>query len=76
MPRLNLVAPFPQTSRTRGDAGVHVSKWPIRAAYLRALADSGLSDLRSRLIYRWIETRLRRCETSFAFPKESSVNAP
>jgi hypothetical protein len=44
MPRLNLVAPFPQTSRTRGDAGVHVSKWPIRAAYLRALADLGLSD--------------------------------
>lgn len=44
MPRLNLVAPFLQTSRTRGDARAHVSKWPIRAAYLRALADLGLSD--------------------------------
>jgi hypothetical protein len=41
MPRLNLVTPFPQP---RGDARAHVSKWPIRAAYLRALADLGLSD--------------------------------
>ena len=40
----NLAALLERTSRTSGKAKVAISKWPIRAAYLRALSDLGLTD--------------------------------
>jgi hypothetical protein len=41
---LNLVASCSQKTHTRGDASHHISNWPVRAVYLCALADLGLSD--------------------------------
>jgi hypothetical protein len=40
----NLGALLERTTRTSGRAKVGISRWPIRAPYLRALSDLGLSD--------------------------------
>ena len=44
MSGLNPVALCSQKTHTRGDNSHHISNWPIRGVYLRALADLGLSD--------------------------------
>ncbi len=42
----NLAAPMERTTRMSEKIRVGVSIWPIRAAYLRALTELGLSDLK------------------------------
>lgn len=40
----NLAALLERTTRRSGRTKVGISRWPIRAPYLRALSDLGLSD--------------------------------
>ena len=42
----NLAALLERTTRTSRRAKVGISKWPIRAPYLCALSDLGLSDVK------------------------------
>jgi len=42
----NLAALLERTTQTSGKARVAISRWPIRAASLRALSDLGLTDVK------------------------------
>jgi len=40
----NLTAPLPWSARTSEKAKMGISRWPVRAASMRALSELGLSD--------------------------------
>jgi hypothetical protein len=42
----NLTVPFSRSARTSEKAKMGISRWPIRAASMRALSGLGLSDIK------------------------------
>jgi hypothetical protein len=42
----NLTAPLPRSARASEKAKIGISRWPIRAASMRALSELGLSDIK------------------------------
>ncbi len=66
----NLAAPMERTTRMSEKIRVGVSIWPIRAAYLRALTELGLSDLKIAEYLRVGPEQVACCENFTELPKD------